>query len=404
MTLSQSFVGREEKGASANDRPPERAAELVPLEGGRIRRRELEEVPRIERIVPEKLVRVPAKLVAARTGHQVHDRSRHVSVFGTERRVVDLEFLDARDRRRKANRTERQVVRGHAVDHVANGLLTIAGRVEGERSGPPNRRGRESRLRGRDRPGYQRPEIDKVPAIERDLLYRPGGNHVAHRAARPIHEREILRDDDGFSPVTQRQVEVAYQRPADLEGQIVEALGLETRRRGGDLIDARRNRRDEIPSSSVRGDRQDETRGLIPHRDRCAGNDRARGIEHAALQHRRGLCGGRRGPAEQGRQHERHPVTRNLRGAGTRSARRSPLALDYFRRTNRLNATNRAAPEPPPCLVRPAGASGAHWSAGIVIIQMSPDQLANGPTPKSPARTFDFRTPSRNPTVGADSA
>ena len=65
LALSQSFVRHDEKAVVANDRSPERASELVPLEGGRIRRGELEEVPRIERVVPEKLVCVPAKRVAA---------------------------------------------------------------------------------------------------------------------------------------------------------------------------------------------------------------------------------------------------------------------------------------------------------------------------------------------------
>ena len=73
----------------------------------------------------------------------------------------------------------------------------------------------------------------------------------------------------------------------------------------------------QVPSLSVCSDRQNEPSGLIPHRDRCARNDRARGIEDSTLQHRRGLCRGRRGAAEQGRQHERQPVTRSLRETGT---------------------------------------------------------------------------------------
>ena len=92
------------------------------------------------------------------------------------------------------------------------------------------------------------------------------------------------------------------------------------------------------PLPSVEADRTKPS-GLIPHRDRCASNDRARGIEHATLQDRRGLREGRRGAAEQGRQHERQPATRNLRETGTRTARRSQLAVDHFRRTNRFRRT-----------------------------------------------------------------
>ena len=169
--------------------PPKRASELVSLEGMRVRRRELEEVPRIERVVPEELVRVAAKPVAARASDQVDDRARHVSVFRTERRVVDLEFLDAGDRRRKADRTERQVVRRDAVDDVADGLFAIARSVEGERAGPANRRRRKPGLRRRHGSWHERPEIDEVAAIERDLMDGLRRHHVADRARRPIEKR-----------------------------------------------------------------------------------------------------------------------------------------------------------------------------------------------------------------------
>ena len=275
-------------------------------------------------------------------------------VFCTERRVVDLEFLDARDRRRKANRTERQVIRGHAVDHVAHRLFTVAGRVEGERAGPPTRRGRKSRLRGGDRPWDERPEIDEVPTIERDLLYRPGRNHVAHRTGRPIDEREIPGDDHGFTPVTERQVEVAYQRPADFEGQVFEDLGLEAGRPCRDLVESGRNRGDAIAAFCISRDRKNEARRPIPHRDRDVRNDRSGGIEGAALQHRRGLRGGRRRAAEQRRHGERHQPSRGFERPGARISQRSRRCVAY------LSRSNRDPPDTALCLGKHDGASGAH--------------------------------------------
>ena len=72
---------------------------------------ELEEVARVERVVAEELVGLAAELIGARSRDEVDDRARDVAELRAERRVVDLEFLDARDRRRKTDRSERQVVR-----------------------------------------------------------------------------------------------------------------------------------------------------------------------------------------------------------------------------------------------------------------------------------------------------
>ena len=66
LPLSQALVRRKEEGATADDGAANRASKLVSLEGMRFPRHELEEVPRIERVVPEELVRVAAKPVCPR--------------------------------------------------------------------------------------------------------------------------------------------------------------------------------------------------------------------------------------------------------------------------------------------------------------------------------------------------
>ena len=170
LALPQAFVGGEEERAVAADRAAIGAAELVALERVRIRRVELEKVARVERVVAEEFVGLAAELIGARARDEVDDRARDVAVLRAERRVVDLEFLDARDRRRKADRSERQVVRRHAVDDVGDRFFAVAGRVERERAGAANRRRRKTGLRRRHRPGHERPEIDEVPAVERHLL------------------------------------------------------------------------------------------------------------------------------------------------------------------------------------------------------------------------------------------
>ena len=236
LPLAKALVGREEERAAAKDRTAERPAELVALERVRVRRRELEEIARVERVVAEELVGLAAEPVGPRTRHQVDDRARHVTVLGAERRVVDLELLDAGDRRRKTDRTERQVVRRHAVDDVADGFLAIAGGIEGQRAGAANRRRRKAGLRGRHRSRHEQTEIDEVAAVERNLLHGLRRHDMADDARRQVEERQLRPDDDGFGPGPDVQPEVADQRTADLERQRIDDFGSEAHGSGGDCV------------------------------------------------------------------------------------------------------------------------------------------------------------------------
>src|SRR5687768_15294973 len=102
LSLTQSFIHREEAATATQQRTTQRPTKFVALERMRGGRREFEEVPGIECVVAEELVDLAAERLGARSGHQVHDRPRHMPEFRTESRAVDLEFLDARDGRRIA--------------------------------------------------------------------------------------------------------------------------------------------------------------------------------------------------------------------------------------------------------------------------------------------------------------
>jgi hypothetical protein len=95
------------------------------------------------------LVCLAEKPVRTGAGNQVDDRTRDVSVFRFEGGVVDLELFDAADWRRKPDRPEGQIVRGDAVDDVADSLFAIARGVEGKCTRPANGRRRKPRLRRR---------------------------------------------------------------------------------------------------------------------------------------------------------------------------------------------------------------------------------------------------------------
>ena len=230
LTLSEPFVGGEVERPPALDRAADRSAELVPPERMRIRRREFEEVARIERIVAEELEDVAVNLVGARSRDEIDDRAGHVSVFGADRRVVHFEFLDAPERRLVDERSERLVVGADAVDEKRDRLLAIAGRVEGERADAANRPGGEAGLRRRDRSWHEQPEIGEMTAVQRHLLHGLSRDHVPDGGRRTIDQRHFRADDDGLVLFADHQAKVAHQRAADVDVQRLDDLGAKSGR------------------------------------------------------------------------------------------------------------------------------------------------------------------------------
>ena len=130
LSLSQALITDEEKRPVSDQRPPEAAAELVALEGGRIRRGEGEEVACIQGVVAQELEQLPTERIGARARRDVHDCAGGETVFGAEGRVLDLELLHSADRGLEGDRAERQIVQRDAVDHEVDGFLAVAGGVE----------------------------------------------------------------------------------------------------------------------------------------------------------------------------------------------------------------------------------------------------------------------------------
>ena len=160
---------------------------------------------------------------------------------GAERRVVDLELLDAGDRRRKGELSKRHVGRAHAVDDVADRFFAVAGGIERQRAGAADRRAREPGLRRRHRSGRQRSEIDEVAAVERDFLDGRRRHDVSDDARRAIEQRQFRAHHHRFTPGVDGQLEIAHQRAADLERQRFDAFGSESWSLGRDLVRAGRN-------------------------------------------------------------------------------------------------------------------------------------------------------------------
>ena len=222
-----------------------------------------------------------------------------MAVLGAERGVVDLELLDACNRRLEHQRAERQIVGGHPVDQESDGLLTVTARVEGERSSPAKRRRRKSGLRGRHRSRDQQREIDEVPAVQWNRLHSRRRDDMTYDRGRTIDERDLRLDDHRFASVADDQSKVPYQRAAHLEVQLVDDFGSKPCRCRADLICPRGNRCDLIASLAIGADGTVEIGGTVAHAHGCAGKHRAGLVEHTALQCRGRLSMKRRGKERQ---------------------------------------------------------------------------------------------------------
>src|SRR4030095_11744341 len=129
-------------------------------------------VPRVECVVAQEFEQLTVKLVRARACGDIDNRTRVAPVLSAEGRVVGLDLRHCIDRRLERDLVLHHVVQVDTVDLKVDRVLTIAGRVNCERTLPPKRCGQETVLRRSDRAGYEQAEVNEVTAVERDFLYR----------------------------------------------------------------------------------------------------------------------------------------------------------------------------------------------------------------------------------------
>src|SRR5262249_30806725 len=116
--LPLTLIVHEEERAIADERPAERPARLVPaivrLDG--IHR--LEEVPRVERFIPEELESCPVPCVGAALRRQVDDAAVEAAEFGGRTVALDLELLNRVDDREERNLTRLGLQDRDAVEQI----------------------------------------------------------------------------------------------------------------------------------------------------------------------------------------------------------------------------------------------------------------------------------------------
>ena len=231
--------------------------------------------------------------VGPRPGGDVDDRAGIPAVLRAEGRVVDLELGHRVDRRLEGDLRVRQVVQVDAVHHEVDGRLPVARRHEGERSLAAQRRAQPRVLRRRAATGHQRPEVDEMPAVQRNFLNRLLGHDLPNRDGGRLDERRRAGHGDVFrdGADTQLQIEGDGLGGPDRDLALLVREPFEMR---GDLVGAGRERRRHELAGGIG---HDVTlligRGLAQH-NRHAGHDGALRIGDGSLDRGRGLRAHRR--------------------------------------------------------------------------------------------------------------
>ncbi len=288
LSLPDALVGGEEERAVANQRSADGAAELMPAEGLGLVRQEIEEISRVECIVPEELEQLPAWRVRAGSRHDVGDRSRVAAVLRAEGGVVHLHLLDRQDRGLHRQVVELLVDRD-AVHHEVDAVVSTPGGVEPIKPVSAAGCGEESTLRGRDRSGKQDSEVHESPPVEWHLLDRSLVDDMADRDGGSIDRRGARRYDDVLGDLPERELKVLHDGAAAFDHESFERLRGERRRPHFNTILAGRQRNDLVATLSVCRRLPLCTGVDVFDLDCCTAHEGARRIPDSALQDRRCL-------------------------------------------------------------------------------------------------------------------
>src|SRR5262245_15513509 len=247
-------------------------------------------------------------------------------MLDAERRIVDLEFLDASNGWLKTEGAKSKIISTDAVDVKGDGFLAMACGVDGKCANSAKRCRRESGLRWSDSARCQQREVGEMTAVERNLLNVLRRQDVTDAGRHTVDQRDVCLDDQSFRSGTNLQTEVADECPADVEGQSGDDCRLETLRRGGDVVRLGGDVFDMIAAFVVGLDRTVEARRVAVHADRCAAQHCSRRIEHSSLKRGAGLRVDWRSDEQNEDDDEREHSSLNIPLAGSRSELPDDLA------------------------------------------------------------------------------
>ena len=222
LRLAKAFVAAEEERLVAGDRPAERAAELVALEGWNRLGRIVEVRARVERAVAAELEAGSREAVRSRARDGHDDSPGAAAVFGAV--VVDehLELAHGVDAEHAAG--------GAAGRAVALGVHVRAVHLEADlvRPGAGDRDLRAhaaiDRLRRGGRRGdaeLEQRQLGEVAAVERQLANLVLIDERRHRRLPRRDQRGVSRHDDPLRDAADLHLDVQHRRLPDREGHIL---------------------------------------------------------------------------------------------------------------------------------------------------------------------------------------
>ena len=215
------FEAGEEECAVVLDRAASRAAVVAVLERTlRGARKRLEEIPRVQFVVAQKLVQRSVEFVGAGLDDRVDHRARIAAVLGGSL-GLDAEFGQRIDREQRGLRAghaalvegrliAERIVVIDAVDQEDIRLFALA--IHGKRS---QRAARGARSRAR----HQECQFAKIAAVQRQLLHLAGIDHFGQSARIPLQNGRFRLDIDGLFHGLRgkRDVDARFARHVDFD-------------------------------------------------------------------------------------------------------------------------------------------------------------------------------------------
>src|SRR6476660_1950067 len=244
LALPQAFITQEEERGALVQRAAKVPTKLISLE--RINGRNTlagEGIAGVKPVIAQIVVNFAMERIRAGTRGDIHNRAGVTAVLRAICGVIHLKLGNGVDRRLEGDLVLHHVVQVDAVDHEVHGIFTVARGIKRKRSLSAQRRRQEAVLRRRDCSWNQQRQIDKVAAVQRNVLDRTLVDGLAHGNRGAFNHRSRRFNGDNFLGGGHCQAEVLDRVFTYFEHQVLGQLCLESGHLYLNTVDSGRERR-----------------------------------------------------------------------------------------------------------------------------------------------------------------